>query len=307
MSGREYVISPLNYTGGKGKLLSQILPLFPEDMDVFVDLFCGGCNVGINVDAQSVIYNDSLKNVIGIYKTFKNLKAETIIKKIDALIDEYGFSKTSEHSFAYYNGDNEKGVSAYNRNKFSKLRDDFNTNSKRNSQYYIMLYTLIVFGFNNQIRFNSAGKYNLPVGKRDFNDVIRNKLIIFINELKAQNCRFSNKDFRKVQINNLTENSLVYVDPPYLISTATYNENGGWAESDEQALLEYLDELDNNRIKFALSNVLRHKGKTNSILLAWLEEHENYNIHHLTKDYSNSNYQVKENDTRSDEILVTNY
>ena len=40
--------SPLNYTGGKYRLLSQILPLFPDDIETFVDLFCGGCNVGIN-------------------------------------------------------------------------------------------------------------------------------------------------------------------------------------------------------------------------------------------------------------------
>lgn len=33
--------SPLNYTGGKFKLLPQILPHFPKDIDVFVDLFCG--------------------------------------------------------------------------------------------------------------------------------------------------------------------------------------------------------------------------------------------------------------------------
>ena len=41
--------SPLNYTGGKYKLLPQILPLFPKEIDCFVDLFCGGCNVGINI------------------------------------------------------------------------------------------------------------------------------------------------------------------------------------------------------------------------------------------------------------------
>lgn len=58
--------SPLNYTGGKFKLLPQILPHFPKDIDVFVDLFCGGCNVGINVKANSVIYND-LMNTCFIY------------------------------------------------------------------------------------------------------------------------------------------------------------------------------------------------------------------------------------------------
>jgi hypothetical protein len=50
------------------------------------------------------------------------------------------------------------------------------------------------------------------------------------------------------------------LDPPYLISTATYNENGGWSKNDEQDLLKQLDKLDRKGIKFALSNVLEHKG-----------------------------------------------
>ena len=32
--------SPMNYVGGKYKLLPQILPLFPENIDTFVDMFC---------------------------------------------------------------------------------------------------------------------------------------------------------------------------------------------------------------------------------------------------------------------------
>ena len=45
----ELIKSPLNYTGGKYKLLPQILPYFPNDINTFIDLFAGGCNVGINV------------------------------------------------------------------------------------------------------------------------------------------------------------------------------------------------------------------------------------------------------------------
>lgn len=61
--------SPLNYTGGKYKLLPQILPLFPKDINLFVDLFCGGCNVGLNVKSNRVIYNDlnSALNIGNIY------------------------------------------------------------------------------------------------------------------------------------------------------------------------------------------------------------------------------------------------
>lgn len=52
------VSSPLNYTGGKFKLLPQILPLFPNDINCFYDIFCGGCNVSINVTANKIICND---------------------------------------------------------------------------------------------------------------------------------------------------------------------------------------------------------------------------------------------------------
>lgn len=38
----QYLKSPLNYVGGKYRLLSQIMPYFPDKIDTFVDLFSGG-------------------------------------------------------------------------------------------------------------------------------------------------------------------------------------------------------------------------------------------------------------------------
>ena len=49
---RGLVKSPLNYTGGKFALLETDTPIFSEDIDTFVDLFGGGFNVGVNVDAK---------------------------------------------------------------------------------------------------------------------------------------------------------------------------------------------------------------------------------------------------------------
>ena len=37
-----YIQSPLNYTGGKYKLLNQLVPLFPKNINTFIDLFGGG-------------------------------------------------------------------------------------------------------------------------------------------------------------------------------------------------------------------------------------------------------------------------
>ncbi|WP_317371660.1 DNA adenine methylase [Helicobacter canis] len=41
--------SPINYTGSKARLLPQILPLFPREMETCVDLFCGGGSVKNNL------------------------------------------------------------------------------------------------------------------------------------------------------------------------------------------------------------------------------------------------------------------
>ena len=300
-----FTVSPLNYIGGKARILDQLLPVFPEHISTFVDLFCGGCNVGINTNAENYIYNDANRELIGLLKMFLRLNTKTILKRLDEIVEQYGFSKTKEHNFAYYGGNPMKGVSRYNKEQFLRLRRDYN-NTPRNNQHYIMLYALIVFGFNNQMRFNDRGEYNLPVGKRDFNDVIRHKLEVFVDKLKAQRPLILNKDFRRFDIGQLDNLSLVYLDPPYLISTATYNEGGGWTERDETDLLGFMDMLNAHGIKFVLSNMLEHKGRKNQLLIDWIGQ-RNLQVVDINMDYSNSNYQVEGKDSRTKEVLVKNY
>ena len=307
-STSELVSSPLNYTGGKAKLLSQIKPLFPKKIDKMVDLFCGGCNVGINIQANEHYYNDINKELIGLYKTLSSLPEKTIFDKIYSIINEYGLSDSTNNRYDFYGCNSSDGLASYNKDKFVSLRADFNALKKKNDDYYIKFFTLIIFGFNNQIRFNSSGEYNLPVGKRDFNNNLKEKLRKFIAVIKAQNAKFTSIDFRKIDISEFTQDSLVYADPPYLITTAGYNENNGWTEKDEQDLLKFLDKLTSKNIKFALSNVLRHKGKINEILINWLEKNKNlYCVYHLDYNYSNSNYHTKDRITKSEEVLITNY
>jgi DNA adenine methylase Dam len=300
--------SPLNYTGGKFKLLPQILPYFPNDIDVFVDLFCGGCNVGTNIQANRVIYNDLNEHLLYLYNTFKNLDKESTFEWIYQIIDKYQLSLVSRNGYDYYGCESSKGLGDYNREHFLKLREDFNNNTNEDYYYYVMLYVIIVYAFNNQIRFNSKGKFNLPVGKRDFNKKMENKLSAFIDTLKAQNCYFTCKDFREFDVSQLDSNDFVYVDPPYLITCATYNEQGGWDENSERDLLSFLDKLSQNKIRFALSNVLRSKGKENQILIEWLNKNtKRYKVIQLNYSYSNSNYQTKDKSSVSEEVLIINY
>ena len=300
-----FTVSPLNYIGGKARILDQLLPMFPEHINTFVDLFCGGCNVGINTKANNYVYNDSNRELIGLLKMFLRLNTSTILKRMDEIVEHYGFSKTKDHNFAYYGGNPMKGVSRYNKDPFLRLRQDYN-NSPRNNQHYVMLYALVVFGFNNQMRFNDKGEYNLPVGKRDFNEVIRRKLEVFVDKLKAQQPVIQNKDFRRFDINQLDNQSIVYLDPPYLISTATYNEGGGWTEKDELDLLDFMDNLNARGIRFALSNMLEHKGRKNQLLIDWIGQRD-LQVVDIIMDYSNSNYHVEGKTSGTVEVLVKNY
>ncbi len=303
--------SPLNYTGGKYKLLPQILPLFPKNINTFVDLFCGGCNVGINADCKQVTFNDYNHELMDLYSTFQRLDMESILRYIYEIIEDYNLSLTSKYGYSYYKCESAEGLANYNRVGFLKLRDDFNKSilkQKTSDFYYIMLYVLIVYSFNNQIRFNSKGEFNLPVGKRDFNEKMKRKLIDFVDTIKKQNCHFTCQDFRKLDISCLTSNDFVYIDPPYLITCATYNEMNAWNDENEKALLKFLDELNEKNIRFALSNVLRSKGKENVILIEWLNKNfDKYNTIRLKYNYKNSNYQTKDKKSLSEEVLIINY
>lgn len=303
---KEIIPSALNYTGGKYKLLSQILPLFPQDADQVVDLFCGGCNVGINMNCNKVLFNDSNKYLMGLLDTFRRISKDAIFDWIYTAIDRYGLSLVSKNGYDFYKCESSRGLGSYNKEGYKKLRDDFNARETQDDEYFLMLYLLIVYSFNNQLRFNKKGEFNLPVGKRDFNSKMQGKLGAFIDRVKSGDYRFTTDDFRNVSMEGYTDKSFFYVDPPYLITCATYNEQSGWTESDEKDLLHYLEQLDERGIRFALSNVLESKGKKNLILSDWIKKHKKYRTISLKYDYANASYHTKkEGVTR--EVLVVNY
>lgn len=298
--------SPLNYTGGKYKLLPQILPLFPDNIDTFIDLFCGGCNVGVNIQANKIICNDIEEHIISLFNLLKQDNENSIFKSILNYISQYNLSDSTQKSYKEYGCDSSKGLGQYNKEAYLKLRNDYNKlANKYTDEANILFYILSCYSFSNQIRFNSKGQFNMPFGKRDFNKNMRNNLSKFINKIKEINIRFINNDFTKLDVYKLNKNDFVYCDPPYLITLASYNEKDGWNETKEQKLLNLLDNSHKNNIRFALSNVLENKGKSNDILKEWSKK---YNIHHLNNTYGNCNYHAKDKGkNNTDEVLITNY
>ena len=284
VSRKKFLKSPLNYVGGKYKLLPQLLEYFPKEINTFVDMFSGGFNVGINVDSKKTICNDINSFIIDLYKELYKEPINNVLGHIQNRIDEYGLSK-----------ENEEG--------FKKFRIYYNKTKNP-----IDLYTLSCYSFNYQFRFNNDKEYNNPFGRNrsQFSENMRNNLILFTEKLKNMNIEFSSEQFDKLNLEGLTEKDFVYCDPPYLITTGSYNDgNRGfkdWKEEEELKLYGMLDNLNDKHIKFALSNVIEHKGKENKLLKEWSKK---YKVIYLTSDYSNSSYNTKRD--KSIEVLIVNY
>ena len=306
MQNNKYVNSCFNYTGNKYKQLDQLFKYFPSSADNFVDLFCGGGVVGINslqhINVKKVILNDNSKPLINVFKYFKDHSFASIKKQIDSIITEYHLSNTSKNGYEYYGINSSSGLARVNREPFMKLRNDYNTGNY-NPKYAksIIFYIMIVFAFNNQIRFNKKGEYNLPVGKRDINNNMQKKLANFITAIHDERITVNSRDYASLDI---PSDSFVYCDPPYSITTATYSEGNLWTEKDDMILFQLLDKLDQRQIKFALSNVLYHNGNKNEQLFNWSKK---YNMHQINFNYNNSNYHSKAKKYNTTEVLITNY
>lgn len=280
----EYIKSPLNYIGGKYKILPQLFKFFPKKINTMVDLFAGGGDVFSNINAEHIIANDINYYVIDIFRTFQRLSTKRLILKIDETINHWHLSSSNKASF-------------------TRFRKYYNTT--HNS---LDLFVLVCYSFNYQFRFNESHEFNTPFGENRswFNPSIRNNLIHFHKKLEG--IEFRTNNFKSIDLSFLGNNDFVYADPPYIISTGSYNDGKrgfeGWGEIEEHALYNLLDGLDANGVKFALSNVIKHKGQENHILNQWRHK---YHTHKINYDYSNSNYHANNTDKETREVLITNY
>ena len=279
----EYIKSPINYIGNKYRLLKNLVPLFPEDIDTFVDVFSGSGTVLINVNANKYIYNDLNYFVSDIFNGLVKTDYCEIIDLINSVIADYSLSKE-------------------NKDGFNLLREDYNNCKK---DWYV-LYALMCFSFNHQFRFNSDMKYNSSFGsiRAYFSDRQKEDLKKMKDRLFDKDVQIISKNFIDIDFDKFSKDDFFYFDPPYLGSVGNYNDGkrgfDTWSEKSEKDLLNLLDRLNDNGIRFALSNNLKYK---NELLDSWKERYKVYSLQdkHLYSSYNKKDRSVEE------EILITNY
>ena len=296
----EIIRSPIFYMGNKYKLLNQLLPLFPNNIDTFYDLFGGSGCVSANVNSNKTLYNELNENIVRLFELFVKYDSNYINDTIINYINSYNLNK--EGTDVRQNNPNVKEIREFYNKNYLKFRKAYNESSKN----YIMLYTLTFYSFSNLIRFNKQSEFNMPYGNRCYTN--EHKVIIdkWCNRIKNKNITISQKNaFDILENTKFNENDFIYLDPPYSNTLAIYNEKrafGGWDTDCDFRLFKILEELNSKGIKWGISNVFKNKGNINRHLIKWCEKNK-WNVYHLEFTYSS----LGKGNAKSDEVYIFNY
>ncbi len=273
------------YTGNKYRLLPDLKALFPKNISCFIDLFGGTGIVGINSNAEKIIINDKDTFLYGILNGAKSTSPQDAWNLIEGIKQKYALNDKNEEG--YYN-----------------CREKYNAipYRERCEKYWYWGLVLVWCSFNRStVQFNQQNEYNAPFGYKKVNfDLAKRKYFAFAKRVSDIDIELCNADYNMVEI---PPDAFVYLDPPYLITTASYNK--AWDEEKEKELYLYLEKLDATGIKWALSNVLKNNGDIHPTLSTWVKD-KKYHIHYLKADYTHANFRRK-NKGGTVEVLITNY
>lgn len=294
--------SPLFYVGDKFKLLPQLLEIFPDNTHRFIEPFTGGGSVAMNVKCNEFLLNDIDPNIVRIHELLRISASnpEEFHVHVNELIRKYGFSRShledivpaalkKEFKKTYY--------ARYNDKAYRQLRSDYNQENEKDPY---KLYLLLIYGFNRMIRFNSKGEFNVPVGNVDYNSNVVKSLDEYFSWASTSKLLWSNKDYIEfMESIQFETDDFVYMDPPYLITFSEYNKL--WNPEKEMQMLNLLDSLNDQGIRFAISNVTHYKGRINTVFLEWSKKYKSFKIKSNYISYHDNS--IKE----FEEVLVTNY
>ena len=131
-----YTKPSFNHLGNKYRMIQELIRNFPKNnIHYFVDVFAGSGVVSINYKTPKIYFlNDKDTHLTSILNFLINNKIETILKKIDAIVEKYNLPIKPNVNF---------------KNQYLNLKNDFNKNKSVDK-----LLVLTLFGFNQQIRFN---------------------------------------------------------------------------------------------------------------------------------------------------------
>lgn len=199
-----FLNSPLKWVGSKHKVLHQLFELEQfkniNKYDAFVEPFCGGGNVFLNVDHDNIIVSDNNPDLINFYYHVKH-NIDDVISVSSEL-----FKDISPESY-YVN------------------RDLFNITNELELKAALFLYMNKV-GFRGLCRYSKKSGFNVAFGH--YKNVNFPEYELIAMHKKLQNVTLCCDSFGRIFNKHLLKNgnNLGYCDPPYVGTFADYTSDG---------------------------------------------------------------------------------
>jgi len=219
---------PIKWAGGKGQLIPQFEPLFPDRIDSLVEPFVGGGAVFFHLRPRQAVLSDNNEELINFYLVVKN-KLESL------LLDLRRHKNTAEY---YY--------------QVRALEPDSLTDVQRASRFLYLNKT----GYNGLWRVNRKGRHNVPYGRYKNPKIADEENLRKVSAV-LQGAEIKCADFSHV-LDIARRGMFVYMDPPYHPLSDTANFTSYTAESfreeDQRRLAGVFQELDRRGCLVMLSN-----------------------------------------------------
>ena len=278
MAKNKLVVPFLKWVGGKRQLMPEIRRMLPKGVanHPYYEPFIGGGALFFELQPKRAIINDYNEELINVYTVIRDNPNELIE-------DLKRHKNTAEYFYE---------IRAIDRQPlFSNL-----TKIERASRIIYLNKTC----YNGLYRVNNAGEFNSPFGKYKNPNIVNEPVIKAVSKyLNSPQIQISNGDYELI-LRDIPTNSFVYLDPPYYPISESSNftgyVQGGWDEGDQLRLRDVCDRLNDNGIKFLLSNSASDFIR---------EIYSDYNIHIVQ-----ANRFVNSNSSRRgqvDEFLICNY
>lgn len=278
MAKNRLVLPFLKWVGGKRQLMPEIRKMLPKGVAnrPYYEPFIGGGALFFDLQPKRAIINDYNEELINVYTVIRDNPNELIE-------DLRKHENTAEYFYE---------IRAVDRQPlFARL-----SKIQRASRIIYLNKTC----YNGLYRVNNAGEFNSPFGKYKNPNIVNEPVIKAVSKyLNSSQIQISNGDYELV-LRDIPTNSFVYLDPPYHPlsegSNFTGYVQGGWNDGDQLRLRDVCNRLNDNGIKFLLSNSA--SGFIRDI-------YSGYNIHVVQ-----ANRAVNSNSSKRgqvDEFLICNY
>lgn len=185
----------LKWAGSKYRILDHILARLPAGARL-IEPFAGSAAVFMNAEYDRYLLADTNADLIALYQTLKREGPRFI-----------------EYCRSYFTPEHNRPEAYY------ALRDAFNASDDPTERSALFVY-LNRHGYNGLCRYNSAGRFNVPIGRYQRPYFPEREMEAFWR--KARHARFRHGDFAAV-MDGARAGDVIYCDPPYVPLSASAN------------------------------------------------------------------------------------